>query len=180
MIAAIVYNSSTGSCERYAKELSRTLHIPAYPVHKAPTRSDGEFVFVSWIMAGGLQGYKQAAKRMKIAAVVAVGMAPASEKTASAIRQKCAIPQSVGVFCVQGGFHLNRLSAPMKLIMKVKTKDIVKQLEKKKEAVGSLNAQEQALYRMAKTGEGEPADWDVSTVTKWVLDKYRKDGILHV
>ena len=180
MIAAIVYNSATGSCERYAKELSRTLHLPAYPVNKAPTRSDGQFIFVSWVMAGGLVGYKKAVKDLDIAAVVAVGMAPASEKTVQSIREKCCIPEHVGVFSVQGAFHLNKLSAPMKLIMKWKTKDIAKQLDKKKAATGSLTEQEQALYKMAATGEGEPASWDVSEIVDWVLSRYRDTGALHL
>lgn len=177
MITAIVYNSATGSCERYAKELSRTLHIPAYSVDNCPSKADGQYIFVSWILAGSVVGYQKAAKKYDIAAVVAVGMAPASKKTADGIKAKQSIP--VPVFSVQGAFNINKLSAPMKLIMKVKTKDIAKQLERKK-ASTPLNAQEQALLKMARTGVGEPASWDVSEITAWALKAYDADAILRI
>lgn len=177
MIAAIVYNSQTGSCKRYADELSRQLHIPAYALGSAPTRADGELIFVTWIMAGSIVGWKKAKKAGSIAAVVAVGMAPASEKTAESIRAKCAIPSQKPVFVLQGGFNINKLPAPMKLIMKLKTKDIAKQLEAKKEK-NELSAQEKALLKMARTGVGEPADWNAAPVVEWVLSKYKSEGAL--
>ena len=177
MIAAIVYNSETGSCKRYADELSRQLHIPAYALGSAPTRADGELIYVSWIMAGNIMNYMKARKAGPIAAVVAVGMAPASERTAESIRAKNAIPSQVPVFVLQGGFNINKLPAPMKLIMKWKTKDIAKGLEAKK-AKTALNAQEQALLKMARTGAGEPAAWDASPVVDWVLGKYKSAGAL--
>lgn len=177
MIAAIVYNSETGSCKRYADELSRQLHIPAYALGGAPTRADGELIYVSWIMAGNIVGFKKARKAGPIAAVVAVGMAPGSEKTAEAIRVKCAIPSKIPVFVLQGGFNINKLPAPMKFIMKWKTRDIARGLEAKKEKA-ALTAQEQALLKMARSGAGEPASWDVSPVVSWVLGRYRSEGIL--
>ena len=44
MINAIVYNSKTGSCEHYAKELSRALHVPCHPLDQAPARSDAKVI----------------------------------------------------------------------------------------------------------------------------------------
>lgn len=178
MINAIVYNSKTGSCERYARELSRALHIPCYSLDKAPVRSDAQVILVSWVMAGMVMGYKKAAKKLNVAAVVAVGMAPASEKSAAAIREKSQLPADVAVFSKQGAFHLNKLPAPMKLIMKLKVKDIQKQLDAKK-AGAPLNAQEEALYKMAVTSEGEPASWDVSDIVTWAKSAYHMDGALH-
>ena len=177
MIAAIIYNSVTGSCKRYADELSRQLHLPAYPLGSAPTRADGELIYVGWIMAGGIVGWKKARSSGAVAAVVAVGMAPPSGKTAEGIRAKAGIPASVPVFVLQGGFHLDKLPAPMKLIMKWKVRDIAKQLEAKK-AKAPLSAEEQALWNMVQRGSGEPASWDASEVVNWVLDKYRSEGAL--
>ncbi len=177
MIASIIYNSATGSCKRYADELSRQLHLPAYPVGSAPTRADGELIYVSWIMAGGIVGWKKAKKSGAIAAVVAVGMAPPSEQTAKSIRAKAAIPSQVPVFMLQGAFHLEKLPAPMKLIMKWKIKDIARQLEAKK-AKAPLNEQELALWNMVRSGSGEPASWDASPVVDWVLNKYRFENAL--
>lgn len=177
MIAAIVYNTRTGSCKRYAEELSRTLHIPCYPVSQCPTRSDGEVIYVSWVMAGSVVGYAKVAKTMPVAAVAAVGMAPVTPGSADFGREKNQVPASVGYFVLQGGFNINKLPAPMKLIMKWKVKDIAKRLEEKK-AKAPLSAQEQATYRMATRGEGEPASWDVSEIVAWVKQRYDDDKIL--
>ncbi len=178
MMNAIVYNSATGSCERYAKELSRALHIPCHPLDQAPARSDAKVIFVSWVMAGMVVGYKKAAKKLNVAAVVPVGMAPISEDGAKAARAKNAIPEDVAVFCKQGAFHMAKLPAPLRLIMKLKVKDIQKQLEASR-AKAPLNPQAQALYRMVTTGEGEPASWDVSDIVSWAKQAYHMDKALH-
>ena len=128
-------------------------------------------------MAGKVMGYSQAAKKLDVAAVVAVGMAPAGEKSAAACREKNQIPAEVACFCVQGAFHMDKLPGPMKLIMKWKVKDIAKQLEPAR-AKGLLTPQTQALYRMATTGEGEPASWDVSEIVAWAKEAYHMDGAL--
>ena len=87
MISAIVYNSKTGSCERYAKELSRKLVIPCYAQGSFRPRADAKVIYVSWIMAGKVVGLSKAVKKMDVGAVVAVGMAPAGKKAAEAMRQ---------------------------------------------------------------------------------------------
>ena len=166
MISAIVYNSKTGSCKKYAEMLSAKLAVPAFPYGDSHVRQEGQVIYVSWVMAGSVVGYAKAAKEMSIAAVVAVGMAPVAENSVESGRSKNKIPADVAFFCRQGGFHMDKLPRPMRMIMKLKVKDIAKQLESKK-ASGSLDAQEQAMYRMATTGVGEPAEWKVDDIVAW-------------
>ena len=45
MLTAIIYNTGTGSCERYARELSRQLHLPCEPLHKHHVRTDGKVIY---------------------------------------------------------------------------------------------------------------------------------------
>ena len=163
MLSAIVYNSATGSCKKYAELLSAKLHIPCHPLSDAYVRSDGQVLYISWVMAGKVVGYAKAAKKLNIAAVAAVGMGPVGPSSADAGRKANKVPDRVAYFCLQGGFNINKLSAPMKLIMQWKVKDIAKRLQAK----GSLNAQEQATYKMATTGAGEPASWDISEILAW-------------
>jgi len=177
MIAAIVYNSKTGSCKRYAEELSRALHLPCYPVKKYPTRSDGELIYVGWVMAGSVPGYARLAKKARVAAVCAVGMAPVTEESVRSGREKNQIPDDVAFFCLQGGFDIHKLPLPMRLIMKRITRQIAGKLAAKK-AEAPLSAQEEATYRMAATGRGEPASWDVSEIVAWVLKRYESEGVL--
>ena len=163
MLSAIVYQSLTGSCKKYAELLSAALHIPAFPMGKEHIREDGKIIFIGWAFAGKIMGYKKAAEKYDVAATVLVCMGAVSEGSAGFVREKNAIPESVQVFCLQGAFNLNKLPLPFKLIMKIKCKDIVSRLEAK----GALNDQEKALYTMASTDSGQPADWNVDEIVRW-------------
>ena len=161
MVASIVYHSKTGSCERYAKELSRALHLPAYELGKAPTRADGQVIYIGWAMAGKLVGLKKAMQQYDVAGAVLVGMSPVYPGSVENAKNANGLSPSFPLFVRQGGFHMNRLSGPMKLIMKLKCREIATRLAPKK---GSFTPAEQALYTMATTGEGEPPAWDVSDI----------------
>lgn len=163
MISAIVYNSLTGSCEKYAQLLSAALHVPALPSDKANIRSDGQVIFVGWLFAGSIKGYKQAAEKNNVAAVVSVGMSPVGEASADICREANSIPEGVAVFCRQGAFNINKLPLILRLIMKVKNKSIAANLQAK----AQLNEQEQAVYTMATTGVGEPPQWNVDDIVQW-------------
>lgn len=166
MITAIIYNSATGSCQRYARELSRQLHIPCEPLHKYHVRTDGKVIYVGWVMAGSVVGYAKAAKTLDIAAVVAVGMSPVTPSLIAKSRENNKIPAGVEFFLLQGGFHIDKLNAPMHAAMVVMDKKIVRGL-RAKEARAPLNEQEKATLNMALHGDGEPASWDCSEVVAW-------------
>ena len=163
MLSAIVYNSMTGSCKHYAELLSARLHIPCHPFHDSYVRSNGEVLYIGWVKAGRVVGYKSAASRMNIVAVAAVGMSPIGPGSIDVGRRANKIPDSVAYFPLQGSFNLNQLPKGMQLIMRCITKGIAKKLSKK----GNLTAQEQATYKMATTGAGDPAEWDVSAIVDW-------------
>lgn len=162
MVSAVVYNSLTGSCEKIAQEISRAVHVPAKPTGEY-VRPEGQIIYVGWTFAGKVVGLGKAMKKYNVAAVVQVGMGAVSDESAAFTREKNQIPQGVAVFCMQGGFNINKLPLPFKLIMKMKNKDIVARLQKK----ASLNEQELALLTMASTGVGQPANWDVSQIVAW-------------
>lgn len=163
MISAIVYNSCTGSCKKYAELLSARIHAPAMPLESAYVRDGGKVIYVSWIFAGKVCGLAKAARKFSIAAVVQVGMGAVTEQSESFCRQTNHIPRGAEVFCRQGGFNLNKLPLPFKLIMKLKCKEIAARLESK----GQLNEQERATLTMASTGVGGPANWDVDDIVFW-------------
>ena len=63
---------------------------------------------------------------------------------------------------------MDRLSFPMRLIMKKVNQSIVKRLEGK----GRLSDAEQATLTMAETGDGEPATWDgIDAAVEWALQQ---------
>lgn len=162
MFSAIIYNSLTGSGEKYAKLLSAALHVPAKPMGDY-VRPDGQVIYIGWAFAGKIVGYQKAAKKYDIGAVVQVGMAGGGENSAEAAREQNHIPSCIKVFSVQGGFYMDKLPLPLRLVMKLKNKQIAAGLKKK----ASLNEREQALLTMASTGTGEPASWNVDEIVAW-------------
>lgn len=162
MISAIIYNSLTGSCEKYANLLSAALHVPAKPLGDY-VRPDGQVIYIGWTFAGKVVGYRKAAAKYDVAAVIQVGMGGGSDSCAQSARVQNKIPACVAVFSLQGGFYMDKLPLPFRLIMKVKNKEIASGLSKKPQ----LNPREQALLAMATTGSGDPAAWDIDGVLAW-------------
>ena len=162
MISAIIYSSTTGSCEFYAREMSRKLAIPCYSVKNLKLPKGMEVIYVGWAMAGKIVGLSKVRKDYAVKAVVQVGMSPVYPTSADAASKQNDL-SGVKVFVKQGRFDINRLPLPFKLIMKVKCKEIAGRMEAK----GNLNEAEQALLKMAKTGKGEPPCWDVEDVVAW-------------
>ena len=146
----VVYKSNTGYTKQYAKMLASKLDVPAYSLDEVPECHRGrDAVFLGWLFAGSIVGYKKAARLCRLRAVCGVGMSPPSQKLTDALRAKMGIPSSVGVFYLQGGFDMEKLSGPFKLVMKYKCREIAERLSLRAE----LSPEEQATYQMAH-GEG--------------------------
>ena len=167
MISAVVYHSKTGSCKKYAQMISAKLAVPCYSLESSHVRADGKVLYVGWVMAGKVVGYEKAARAFDVIAVVAVGMAPVTADSAIRGRTANKIPDSMGFFCLQGGFNIHKLPLPMRFVLGFVTRDIVRKLGAKKEHA-SLTPQEEATYNMARYGVGEPAEWNVDEVVAWV------------
>lgn len=169
MISAIIYTSTTGSCKKYAEKLSAALHVPAFDSKKVYTPKGREVIYVGWLFAGKVVGLDKVLKEYDVAAVVRVGMSAASADAEAECRAKHGLGSNVAVFSLQGRFDLNGLPLPLRLIMKIKNKDIVKRLNAKA-AKGALSPEDQATLKMAATGKGEPASWDgVQAVIDWAI-----------
>ncbi len=162
MISAIIYSSTTGSCEFLAREMSRKLAIPCYSVKGLKLPKGMEVIYVGWALAGKVVGLSKIRKDYRVKAVVQVGMSPVYPSSVeTCVRQNDLA--GVKVFVKQGRFDIDRLPLPFKLIMKVKCKEIASKLAAK----GNLTEAEQATLKMAQTGKGEPPCWDVEDVVAW-------------
>ena len=143
----IVYKSNTGYTEQYAKLLGDALDMPSYSLDNVPKcHRGGEVIFLGWLFAGNIVGYKKAAKLYKVRCACGVGMGPPTPELVPGFRAKMGIPQSTAVFYLQGGFDINKLKGPMKLIMKVKCKEIAGRMSVRAE----LSPEEQATLRMTE------------------------------
>ena len=73
---SIVYTSNTGYTAEYARLLGEKTGLPVYALDEAEQKlaAGNCVIYLGWLMAGKVQGYKKAAKRYKVQAVCGVGM----------------------------------------------------------------------------------------------------------
>ena len=82
-MTAIVYVSNTGSSKQYAEMLSEKTGFPAFDFADADkVPADAEVVFIGWVMAGAVQGLKEARDFFTIKAVCPVGMMKSEKQDA--------------------------------------------------------------------------------------------------
>ena len=108
-IKAIVYTSNTGYTAEYAKLLHDSTGLPLYSLEdaKRKLKRGTEIVYLGWLMAGTVKGYKDAEKLYNIKAVCGVGLAT-SGSLAESIRKMHNIPAETEVFTLQGGFDMKK------------------------------------------------------------------------
>ena len=96
---AIIYRSNTGSTAEYAQLLGKKLNLPVHSLQQAKNKvpAGSEIIYLGWIMAGGIKGYKEAAKLYKVCAVCGVGMGQTGTQLKE-VRDKNAIPQRIPLF----------------------------------------------------------------------------------
>ena len=149
----IVYTSNTGYTEKYAKLLGEQLGLPAFSAEQADSLPEGtEILYLGWLMAGVVKGYKKAAQRFSVAAVCGVGMGPAGSQD-SDVRKNNAIPQEVPVFTLQGGFDRTKLHGIYRFMMGVMIKVMGSSLRKKE----NRTPEEDAMLEMV-TNSGDFVD----------------------
>lgn len=131
---AIIYKSNTDYTKQYAELLGKKTELPVYSLEEAMQRkvSDRSVIFLGWLMAGKVQGYKKAAKRYNIAAVCGVGMGATGSQLQD-VQKANILPPSMPVFTLQGGFDMKRLRGIYKLMMTIMSKTAGKMLSEKKD-----------------------------------------------
>ena len=128
---AIIFTSCTGFTREYAQLLSAGTGLPAYELGTETASLSGkDVIFMGWLKAGGVVGYKKVAKKYHVQALVAVGMV-GSKAQADGVRKKYGLSESVPVFNLQGGFDMTRLSGVNKLMMKAMVGTVGKKLANK-------------------------------------------------
>lgn len=128
---AIIYTSNTGYTQQYAHLLGEATGLPVHPLSDASTivKRGAEIIYLGWLMAGSVKGYKKAARRYHIRAVCCVGMGEGSSQEAE-IRKRYSIHE-IPVFVLQGGFDIDRLHGIYRIMMNTMIKTIGKALAEK-------------------------------------------------
>lgn len=125
----IVYVTNTGSTKQYAEMLSEKTGFEAAEFSEAVKSfsADEDIIFMGWVMAGTLQGYKEAKEVFSnIRAVCGVGLFK-GEKAEKELREKNAVTEAL--FALQGNFSVDRLKGMYKMMMSMMIKMLKSKLK---------------------------------------------------
>lgn len=161
---AIVYTSNAGTTKKYAEILGEKTGLPVYSAAEANREvSPGEeIIYLGWLMAGSMKGYKEAAKLYRIAAACAVGMG-ATGSQMDEVRKKNKIKSSVKLFTLQGGFDINKLSGVYKMMMNTMIKTAGKKLAEKEDRTPD----EDDMLDMMMNGGDRVSEENLKDVLEW-------------
>ena len=161
---AIIYKSNTEHTKQYAELLGKKTELPVYSLEEATQRkvSDRSVIFLGWLMAGKVQGYKKAAKRYNIAAVCGVGMGATGSQLQD-VQKANILPPSMPVFTLQGGFDMKRLRGIYKLMMTIMSKTAGKMLSEKKDRTPD----EDDMLDLLLNGGNRVSEENLAAVLDW-------------
>lgn len=122
---AIIYTSKNGHTKRYAEMLGQITGKPAFSLDETPpSLPDGSSViYMGWIHANNIKGYKQAAKLFSISIACGVGLCDTGTLIAE-VRKVTSIPDGVPLFTFQGGMDRSNLNGMDKLLISMLTKGL--------------------------------------------------------
>lgn len=161
---AIIYTTNTGSAEQYAKMLAEQTGFSVFSMEEAKSEVEegSEIIYLGWIMAAQVKGYKTAAKKYKIRAVCAVGMERTGTRTEQ-IREKTSVPVAIPLFTLQGNFNVKKLHGFYRLMMSMMVKMVTKQLVAKTDRTQRENEMLEIMLQggenVRKENLAEVLDW---------------------
>ena len=162
---SIVYTSNTGYTAEYARLLGEKTGLPVYSLAEAEQKlaAGNRVIYLGWLMAGKVQGYKKAAKRYKVQAVCGVGMGGTGSHLQE-VRKANAIPEKTPLFTLQGGFDIQKLSGVYKLMMTIMVKTAGKGLAEKQDRT----PEEDVMLDMLTQGGSRVSAENLAEVLAWV------------
>lgn len=161
---AIVYTSNTGYTRQYALLLGQKTGLPVYSLDEAmqSLAPGNSIIYLGWLMAGKVQGYAKAARRYHVAAVCGVGMGATGSQMQD-LRKANALPASMPVFTLQGGFDMARLRGVYKLMMTVMVKTAGKSLANKRDR----SPEEDAMLELMLHGGSRVSEDHLAALLEW-------------
>lgn len=119
-VDAIVYTSKNGHTKEYAKILSQKINTPILSLDEAIKKlnKDSKIIYMGWIHANKVMGYKKAWKKFCVCLVIGCGLSDTGTMI-SEVRNRTNINSSVHLFTVQGGIDISTLKGFDKLLIKM-------------------------------------------------------------
>ena len=140
-IEAIVYTSNTGNTGQYAQMLAARTGLPVYSAKDAETAlSQGaSVIYMGWIRASVIVGYREAAARYAIVCVLAVGMGETGGQLVE-LRRKNGLAESLPLFTMQGGLFPSKLRGMNAFIINFSRRKAIKVLKAERKRTEAQNA----------------------------------------
>lgn len=161
---AIVYTSNTGYTGKYARLLGEETGLPVYELGSAGTAPDpgADILYLGWLMAGRIQGYRKAAGRWHVRAVCGVGMGACGSQLEE-LRRGNALPEELPLFTLQGGFDRTKLRGVYRLMMSL----MAKTLGKRMAAKSDRTAEEDDMLELLLRGGDRVSRENLAPVLAW-------------
>ena len=120
----IVYESNSGHTEKYANMLAQKLNLTSIPLKKYKIDSE-PIIFLGWLFANNIQGYKKVKDKVNIKCTIAVGMTPNAKQNNSEIIKINNINEKF--FYLQGGVDYTKLKGIKKFMLKMVAESVIKE-----------------------------------------------------
>lgn len=163
-VSAIVYTSNTGYTAQYARLLGDRTGLAVYPLSEAVKilKPGDSVLYLGWLMAGKVQGYRKAAGRYRVRGVCGVGMGATGSQLQD-LRKANRFPGGMPIFTLQGGFDPARLRGVYKLMMTIMTKTAGKALANKKDRT----PEEDSMLELLTHGGSCVSEENLADVLAW-------------
>ena len=158
-VNAVVYTSNTGHTYEYAKMVAEYTGLPVYSQKKKnKLQKNSSVIYMGWLFAGTVKGYRKAIKRFKVTAVIGVGLCGTGELTEK-VRISNLIPENVALFTVQGGMNHGKLKGINKLMINALMKSMSGKSDMSKEEAERLALLRQGGYFVSRDNLADFFKW---------------------
>lgn len=132
MAMTIVYTSNTGHTEEYAKLLGQETGLEVRELKEAAGTlpANSEIIYLGWLRASEVVGYKKAAKKFNVKCLCGVGMLNGQSQVPD-IRKVNKVGTEFPVFCLPGGFDPDKVHGFYRFAMKLLKKNTEAELKGK-------------------------------------------------
>lgn len=154
----IVFDSNTGHTEEYAKMLAEKLNMQCINIKKYKKDKES-IIYLGWVFASNIQGYKKIKKVSKIECLIAVGMNPVTDKNIKQLKEVNNIEEKF--FYLQGGVDYSKLKGIKKMMFKMVTDSVIN--ENKPE--------DKDIIEVLKSGKSLVEEKNLEEIIKYVKEK---------
>ena len=160
--SAILYTSNTGHTRQYARMLGEKTGLPVYALEEGLSQlpSGCRIIYLGWIHASNVRGFRRAGKRFIICAVCGVGLCDTGTLL-NEVRKATAIPEEIPLFTLQGGFDRSKLKGMDKMLISMLTKGLASRQQR--------TEQEEKMLQLLQTDGCYVSKDNLSAVLDWYL-----------